>query len=382
MADDDVTGRASTLLELGRPDEALELLAPIAATSSDTGVHHLCVVALSQLGRADEAATAARHALDLVGPAPDLARVASYAFRAVGEHELALEVARAGVQAAPAWVPGLLALLYAELERGHRREAEAAIAQALALAPDEPSTHLAAADLLLALGRRSDARDACRTALRLDPTSVSALRALGVLHEQPNRYGLAAYGGASQWYARALLLRPGDPELTERVRALFGRMLGTVIAVAMTVNAFVAIAFMAQADPNQANQGPPLGLPEPLFWGLMLIGVFGLLGGMLWSNLRGTPRVVLGALRSETRVYRRVRRCWRLTLALAVSVLATVVAAVMPIGDPTDRLGLVVLLFVVAMALGCVSLIALVRTFGRGGMRAAAPGRRDERIAA
>ncbi|HEV2087314.1 MAG TPA: hypothetical protein VGR21_03270 [Cryptosporangiaceae bacterium] len=100
MSGDEVAARASALLELGRPQEALDLLAPAAATSADAGVHQLVVVALSQLGRHEDAASAADAALDVLGPGPALARVASHAFRVVGENERALDIARAGVEPA------------------------------------------------------------------------------------------------------------------------------------------------------------------------------------------------------------------------------------------------------------------------------------------
>src|SRR5687768_15260588 len=107
--------RARELLVAGRPAEALELVRPYLAAGDDPGPHAVAIVAMLALDRPEDAAATAGAALGMFGPVPDVARVASYALRAAGEPEQAVEVARAGAQQAPQWVPGLLALIEAEL---------------------------------------------------------------------------------------------------------------------------------------------------------------------------------------------------------------------------------------------------------------------------
>lgn len=109
MTDRAATERASILLNLGRAEEALQLLAPFVASSQDPSPHELAVLALLALGRADDAALAAQAALESCGLLPELARVASFNYRDAGAPVRAVGVARAGVGQAPEWVPVALA---------------------------------------------------------------------------------------------------------------------------------------------------------------------------------------------------------------------------------------------------------------------------------
>lgn len=281
-----------------------------------------------------------------------------------------LAAARAGVGQAPEWVPGQLALIEAELAVGRRSHAQVALSTALALAPDSSSVRLVAADVALAFGNRKLAAEHCREALRLDPTNAAALRGLGLLAEQRNRLARAA-----RWYAQALRLRPGDAELANRVRALFGRLLGT-INVAILVMMFVAFFTIVSRIDRSLDQRNSTGLTDGVTLVLAYAACGGFLGYLYWTHFRGVPRVVLDALRSETRTFRRVQRCARLTLAYAVSVLLLTLTALIPV-DGDTKLGIVALLFLVAMTLLLASLISLRVTFGYGQTRAAKPHPRD-----
>lgn len=316
MTGDEASARASILLDLGRADEALRLVAPLLASGEHPAPHELAV-ALLALGRNDDAARAAQAGLESFGPVPELARVAAYAFRAAGAAEQALAVARAA-------------------------EATAALATVLSLAPNSPDVRL-----------------------------VAALRGLGLLDERRNRVGKAA-----RWYAQALRLRPGDEELAGRVRALFGRLIGSVAVAFVVANFVIFIAFMARADPAPGQQNPG-GLPDAVLWALWIAGFAGFFAVTIWSSVRGVPRVVLDALVSETRTYRRVRLCTRLTLAYAVSVVLTILAALAPIGNAADRLGVVVLLWLASMILMAITCVALRLTFGFGQTRPATAHPRD-----
>lgn len=139
MTGDEASARASILLDLGRADEALRLVAPLLASGELPAPHELAV-ALLALGRNDDAARAAQAGLESFGPVPELARVAAYAFRAAGAAEQALAVARAA-------------------------EATAALATVLSLAPNSPDVRL-----------------------------VAALRGLGLLDERRNRVLTFGFG--------------------------------------------------------------------------------------------------------------------------------------------------------------------------------------------
>ena len=362
--------RARELLVVGCPAEALELVAPFLA-GDDPGPHTVAIVAMLELDRPAEAAEAAGAALGRFGPVPDVARVASYALRAAGEPEQAVEVARAGARQAPQWVPGLLALVEAELAIGQRVD-ERLLDTVIELAPERADVRLVAADAALAAGQRKRAREHCLAALAIDPEETSAMAGLGRIDEARHRVG-----GAARWYARALQLRPDDFQLANRVRALFGRLLGSVM-VALMLAAFVSfVAFMAHADPAP-GQRDPYDLPDAVFWALWVVVFGGAVGFAVWSALRGAPRVVLRALVSEGRVYRSVRRCVRLTVASATVVVATALAAVVPVGMPPDRLPVVLALWLAAMILLIVLAVLLRRTFGFGQFRAATADPYDE----
>lgn len=374
MTDSEAAARAAALLELGRADEALQMVAPFVATSQDPTAHAVAVVALMDLGRPVDAARAADAAMEACGPVPELARVASYAYRDAGAPVKGVAVARAGVEQAPEWVPGLLALIEAELAVGHRAEAQAGLSTALALAPDSPSLRLVAADVALASGDRKLAREHCLEALHLDPTNASALRGLGLLDEQRNRIARAA-----SWYAMALRLRPGDEELATRVRALFGRLLGTINVGILVVMFAAFFTTMSRVD-RSLDQRNSTGLTDGVTLVLAFLACGAFLGWLYWTNFRGVPRVVLDALRSETRTFRRVQRCARLTAAYAGSVALLTLTALIPAGGDT-RLGIVFFLFLIAMVLMVVSLISLRVTFGYGQTRAAEPHPRDQSFA-
>ncbi|MCO1656134.1 tetratricopeptide repeat protein [Pseudonocardia humida] len=363
--------RAALLLGIGSAAEALELVAPFLATQDDPAPHVVAVSALLVLGEPAEAARVADTALGAFGPVPLLFRAASFAYRAAGDPQRALEVTRWGVHHSPQWVPGLLALVEAERTTGAVAAAEQALARATALAPDTPEVWLVAAELALGTGRSRLARRHLLTALRIDPANAVAMRGMGMLDERRSRFG-----SAGRWYARALRLRPGDEELSTRVRALFGRFLTMATAPLIVVGFVAFIAFMARADPAPGQQG--LGEPSgALSWALWVVGVGGSFVGTAWYTLRGAPRVVLGALAAEARSYRRVRRCVRLTAAHAVLVTATVLAALAPVGEPRDRLAVVFALWFAAMVVMVWLCVALRLAFGFGQTRAARAHPRD-----
>jgi Tetratricopeptide repeat len=361
--------RAALLLGVGSAAEALELVVPFLAAEDDPAPHVVAVSALLAMARPTDARHVADMALAAFGPAPLLARVATYAYLAAGDPQRAREVAGSGVQHSPQWVPGLLALATAEAAAGDAVAAERVLARVIELAPDEPDGWLLAAELAANSGRTKDARRHLLTVLSLDPTNVAAMRALGLLDERRSRFGRAA-----RWYAGALRLRPADQELGTRVRALFGRFLAMASAALVTVDFVAFVAFMARADPSPRAAAGPAG---PVFWVLWVVGFGGFFVAFTAYALRGAPRLVLGALAAEARTYRRVRRCVRLGVAHAVLVIATVLAAVAPVGEPHDRMPAVLLIWLAAMLVMVWLCIALRRTFGYGQTRPARAHPRD-----
>lgn len=367
-----MAARASALLDVGRAEEALRLLAPAAPDSGDPQLYVLMILALSRLDRRADAVAVAGTAVADVGPHPEVTRQAAYAYLRTGDVERAAQAAEAAVSAAPQWVPGLLALAEVAAAAGDRDTAGAAVHEALHLAPDDPVGYLVAAEVAMT-GRSwissawRVARGHYRTALGLDPSNVDARRGLGNLEEQRSRYGRAA-----RWYAEALTLRPGDAVLIDRVRALYGRLLGVVAASSMMLAFVVLMAFLIVADPPP-GEAPPSGPGGVLATTAPLIVIGGFVGWLLVSSLRATPRTVLNGLRSDVRSYRRAGRCWRATIAQVVILAGTALVAGLPIGPPADRLGEVMLIWLLGMVVAIVNLILLRVTFGYGGVRPVRP---------
>jgi hypothetical protein len=137
----------------------------------------------------------------------------------------------------------------------------------------------------------------------------------------------------------------------------------------------VGIAFMVRTDPTPDRPVAGAEAAGSALWPLCVVG--GLLVAGVWYALRGAPRVVLGALAAEARSYRRVRRCARLTVALAVLVSGTALAGLAPFGEPSDRFMVVFLVWAASLVVMFWLLVALRLTFGFGQQRPARAHPRD-----
>lgn len=350
--------RAAVLLELHRPDEVVELLAPLAATSADTELHTLLVQAFVEAYRFEEGLLAAEFALAKIGPVPELTRVCAFLYGNVGQPEKAMAMARACVSAAPNWVPGLLVLVRAHMLLKEWTEAESTGAAVLALAPQEPAVHTLLAEVATGRGRVRLARSRYEAALRLDPSWTKAMSGLGMLEERRSRFGHAA-----RWYARVLATAPGDDRTAERVRGLFGQALLLIAAGALVLDIVLFIAAMTVAAPH----GSPPNPVASVFWSIV---AFGLVGGLLWLSLHAAPRVVLDVFRSDSRRFRQVRAAVRRTVTQTVLLAGVAVAAIVPM-DGDSRVGVVFLFFFTDFVVGLVNMIALRVSFGYGGRRPA-----------
>ncbi|HVF05084.1 MAG TPA: tetratricopeptide repeat protein [Frankiaceae bacterium] len=171
-AAEDAVFHAATLLDAGRPADALAALRPaLAYDPHDADVLRLQSLALSRLGRHDEAVAAAS----------------------------------ASVAAAPADAYALRALGAALFRRGDNEQAVAVADRACAVAPQDTASHLLRAETLLEAKRPFDAREAAWEAIRLDPNSAAA-------YDMAGRAELDAWNprGAEGAFRAALRLRPDD----------------------------------------------------------------------------------------------------------------------------------------------------------------------------
>lgn len=208
--------RASALLDLGRPQDALVALAQAgedAGTGPGQCLRALAHLRLGELREAAEAAAAAR----AVAPAQEWGfRLGAIAALRAGELRRAVGLAQEAVALAP-WEElthqvAAVALLHSGdvgAARGHTEEM-------LRLAPDTALSHQTYGRVLLAEGRSAEAENALRTALELDPQDAESMSLLATATaaqgraEEASELRLAAVRAAPQEPRhRADLLRRG-----------------------------------------------------------------------------------------------------------------------------------------------------------------------------
>lgn len=202
----ELVARAEMLVELNRPEEALELLARAIAQNPDDG-HAWCVKSLAHIKQKDYAA-----ALEAAGAAASRApedpwphQLACVALLDVpGRAQDAIAAARESVRLAPdEWrCHYLLGLALVDHPR-HMDEAMDASERALELAPHEPEVHNLAGDVAIANGCKDAAREHFQRALSIDPESFVAHEGLARLRLSsrglplPSRFAEAAGGFAT-----------------------------------------------------------------------------------------------------------------------------------------------------------------------------------------
>lgn len=172
--------RATTMIDLGRYDEAIRLLARLVATEPENG-RAWCLLARAQIGSGSQAGavTAARRA-GALDPADDWPhRLASTALIGCGQPDDALAAALQARRLAPHFWRSHVCLAQAGLAAGKLAVASAAAAAALAIAPDEADVQFTAGKAALAAGDIGAARSYQARALAIDPGHCGAMNELG-----------------------------------------------------------------------------------------------------------------------------------------------------------------------------------------------------------
>jgi tetratricopeptide (TPR) repeat protein len=184
----DVTQRASALLEIGRPEQAIELLQRALASDPDNP-HLLDELAVAQSDVDPKAGYDT--ARSLLALQPDGYRgpyLAAYCCDQLGRRKDAVAYARKAVSAAPhqAATHALLATIVSRRSSG-RKEGERAAKAALELAPHDSASHVAAGNVDLHHGRLRQAARHYQDALALDPNDRLAQLNLAVAQEGRGR---------------------------------------------------------------------------------------------------------------------------------------------------------------------------------------------------
>jgi tetratricopeptide (TPR) repeat protein len=172
--------RATTMLDLGRYDEAASMLARLVA--ADPGSSRAwCLFARAHLGagRYQAAVDAANQAV-MIEPGEEWPhRLASNALMHLGQHREALRAAAEARRLAPSYWQTHVCVAQAALAAGQTQVASVAAAEARRLAPDEADVHFLSGKVALARGDLAVARDHQERALAIDPGHSGSMNELG-----------------------------------------------------------------------------------------------------------------------------------------------------------------------------------------------------------
>jgi tetratricopeptide (TPR) repeat protein len=189
-----VTRRVEVLCQLDRAEEAVPLLELALAENPDSADlwRHLAYVQ-AQLDQPSAALEATGRSLEIEPDEEWAHRLASLALDKLGRHADAIAAAQQATRLDPdnwrAHVRLALALLAAG---GRHREAWAVATHAAELAPHEPEVHNTVGAMALAVDDYTQAENAFRHVLELDPDNAKAIHNLALVERARGRLGQAA----------------------------------------------------------------------------------------------------------------------------------------------------------------------------------------------
>lgn len=316
--------RATTMLDLGKYEEASSLLARVVA--ADPGSSRAwCLFARAHLGagRYQPAVDAANRAV-LIEPAEEWPhRLASNALMHLGQHREALRAAGEARRLAPSYWQTHVCVAQAALAAGQTQLASTAAGEARHLAPDEADVHFLSGKVALARGDLAGARDHQERALAIDPAHSGAMNELGRIRLR--RHDTA---GAIRHFISAARTTPGEH--------IYSRNIDVVIlrSISRTIYLFVLIALGLIWIPTLVH--------VPRFPYLTGFGV------LLLATVASFTIMVARLPREARPIVRRTLRTGRVVMALALAVcgVAAAVAAITlaPPGDLPQMLPLAVLI--------------------------------------
>ncbi|KWX03015.1 hypothetical protein LI90_4065 [Carbonactinospora thermoautotrophica] len=311
--------RAQVLIRLRRWNRARSLLALVLARDPDC-VEAWCLLARCHngLGEYPGMLRAAERALT-IDPASDWAhRLRSIALTELGRHQEAVYSAREAVRLAPKDWRAYVAL--ASALNGlpeHRREALNWARRAVRLAPDQPDTHFTVGLVAAELGEDDLADRSFREALALRPDHAAAINNLALLDLRRGRMASAASG-----FGAAVASDPTSHIARENVDVVGWALLRRAHMVA-----FVALFGLTQLLRLGDRGVVPALVPERACVGVLLLGTW--VAMILRTSGHLTPPV----RRYLWTQPRRDPLFGVMAGGLGVGVLGTVAAALLP-GQP------------------------------------------------
>ncbi|GGS42661.1 tetratricopeptide repeat protein [Actinokineospora fastidiosa] len=196
---DAVLADAARLTAAGRPRAAIEVLRPVLADHPDhPGAWCGLAAAFLDVGEPLHCLDAAKRAITLGEPAW-AHRLASLALTELGRHEEAVISARESARRDPDDWRGQVALAEA-LAPTTPADALTAARRAVAIAPEEPRTHEVLGNTAERAGDLDGARAAYQESLRLDPTNPDAQAALSRLRRTTGRFGDVPWERSTAWH--------------------------------------------------------------------------------------------------------------------------------------------------------------------------------------
>src|SRR5580698_4033077 len=230
--------RASTMLDVGRCDEATALVSRVVAAEPESS-RAWCLLARAHLGtkRYTDAIGAANRAVSL-DPADEWPhRLASNALIHLGNNADALRAAGEACRLAPGLWQTHVCVAQAALAGRHLDIASAAAGRARALAPNEPDVHFLSGKVSLAEARSHQERT-----LALDPAHSGALNELGRIRLR--RHDRA---GAIRHFMSAARSAPGEQIYSRNIDVVILRTVSNAIYAFMLI-AVLLIWIPAVAD--------------------------------------------------------------------------------------------------------------------------------------
>ena len=260
--------RAATMLDLGRYDEASNLLARLVSAEPGSG-RAWCLFARAHLGadRFTEAVEAANRAA-AIEPAEEWPhRLASNALMHLGNHAEALRAAGESRRLAPAYWQTHVCVAQAALAAGQPAIAATAASEARKLAPNEPDVHFLSGKVALARGNLDGARTHQERALALDPTHSGAMNELGRIRLR--RHDTA---GAIRHFINAARTTPGEHIYSRNIDVVIVR------SVSRLIYAFMLVAMVLLWIPAVAHTGR---LPLAAGFATLVAATLGIIAVML-----------------------------------------------------------------------------------------------------
>ncbi len=212
---DRTVDRADQLLDIGRAQEAYDLLRSDPATPSSGAALVALAHAADKLERYGEAHDAARAATTMEPDRPSAWLLLAVALMKLDRPYHALAPARQGVAMAPDHYGSHQIMARVLSDLGRFDEAQIHVSRTMALDPDGTSGWVTLARLKLSQQRWSDAEKAARTALSIDPESDEAKVLLSVA--QASAGGATKEAAAVETLISALRSNPDQAHVRELI---------------------------------------------------------------------------------------------------------------------------------------------------------------------